>query len=80
MGGALSHCNSPNKYRRLDPKLEKKMVEAVKQRSASRQNSFKSFNSIILRFPQFREGLRTIKSVFEQYGKLIFLGGCFFID
>ncbi|RWR87207.1 EF-hand domain-containing protein [Cinnamomum micranthum f. kanehirae] len=67
MGGMISQCNSANNYRRLDPELEKKMVEAIKQRASSRRNSFKSINSIILRFPQYKEGLRTIKSVFEQY-------------
>eukprot|EP00268_Persea_americana_P036819 TRINITY_DN36342_c0_g2_i10.p1 TRINITY_DN36342_c0_g2~~TRINITY_DN36342_c0_g2_i10.p1 ORF type:complete len:240 (+),score=38.72 TRINITY_DN36342_c0_g2_i10:1597-2316(+) len=67
MGGMISQCNSANKYRRLDPELEKKMVEAIKLRASSRRNSFKSINSIILRFPQYKEGLKTIKSVFEQY-------------
>ncbi|XXG78781.1 hypothetical protein AAC387_Pa08g2649 [Persea americana] len=67
MGGMISQCNSANNYRRLDPELEKKMVEAIKLRASSRRNSFKSINSIILRFPQYKEGLKTIKSVFEQY-------------
>ncbi|XP_077228825.1 calcium-binding EF-hand family protein [Tasmannia lanceolata] len=67
MGGILSSCNSPNKYRRLDPKLDRRFVEAIKQRAASGQHTFKSINSIIMKFPQFREGLRNIKSVFEQY-------------
>ncbi|KAL6002755.1 hypothetical protein ACLOJK_022975 [Asimina triloba] len=67
MGGLLYQCNSSNKYRRLDPKLERKMSEAIKQKAATGSNTFRSINSIILRFPKFKEGLRNIRSVFEEY-------------
>ncbi|KAJ4969579.1 hypothetical protein NE237_016280 [Protea cynaroides] len=59
-------CISSNKYWRLDAKLEKKTVEAIKHRGASGKNTFRSINSIIMRFPQFREELKNIKSMFEQ--------------
>ncbi|OAY28255.1 probable calcium-binding protein CML22 isoform X1 [Manihot esculenta] len=61
----FSHCGSQNKYKRLDAKLEKKMIEV--KRSSSGHSNFKSINSIILRFPRFKEGLKNIKGVFEQY-------------
>lgn len=67
VGGMLCCCSSPNKYSRLDAKLEKKMVE-VKRGYLGRSN-FKSIDSIIMRFPQFREELKKIRDVFEQYGK-----------
>ncbi|KAH0994189.1 hypothetical protein GBA52_005672 [Prunus armeniaca] len=61
--------DSTNKYSRLDAKLEKKMVE-VKRGSLGRSN-FKSIDSIIMRFPQFREELKKIRDVFEQYAEEI---------
>ncbi|XP_038702220.1 probable calcium-binding protein CML22 isoform X2 [Tripterygium wilfordii] len=64
MGGMFCHCGSANKYRRLDAKLERKIIEL--KTSSSGHNKFKSINGIILRFPQFREGLKNIKDVFEQ--------------
>ncbi|XP_043722391.1 probable calcium-binding protein CML22 [Telopea speciosissima] len=63
----LCHFHSPNKYKRLDAKLEKKVVEAIKHKGASGKNTFRSINSIVMRFPQFKEELRNIKSVFQQY-------------
>ncbi|XP_042483212.1 probable calcium-binding protein CML22 isoform X2 [Macadamia integrifolia] len=54
-------------YKRLDANLEKKMVEAIKQRGTSGKNNFRSMNSIVMRFPQFKEELKNIKSVFQQY-------------
>ncbi|XVE84757.1 hypothetical protein DITRI_Ditri17bG0038300 [Diplodiscus trichospermus] len=65
MGGMLCHCGSPSKYKKMDSKLERKMIEM--KRSTSGQSNFKSIDSIILKFPQFRDGLRNLKSVFEQY-------------
>ncbi|XVF65148.1 hypothetical protein PTKIN_Ptkin09bG0223300 [Pterospermum kingtungense] len=65
IGGMLCSCGSSNKYKKLDSKLEKKMIEM--KRSASGQSNFKSIDSIILRFPQFRDGLRNLRGVFEQY-------------
>ncbi|KAF6163092.1 hypothetical protein GIB67_013791 [Kingdonia uniflora] len=67
VGGMFSHHHSSDKYRRLDPKLDRKMVEAIKKKASLGKNRFRSINSIIMRFPQFKEGLRNIRSVFEQY-------------
>ena len=63
----LCHCGSPNKYKRLDTKLERKLVEVKK--GSQGVGNFKSMNSIIMKFPQFKEELKRIRSVFEQYGK-----------
>lgn len=65
LGNLLCHCNSPNKYKKLDAKLERRIVEF--RRSGSGHSNFRSINSIIMRFPQFKEGLKNIKGVFEQY-------------
>lgn len=65
VGGMLCCRGSPNKYSRLDAKLEKKIVEV--KRGSSGQSNFKSIDSIILRFPQFREELKNIRNVFDQY-------------
>lgn len=70
VGSIFFCCSSSNKYNRLDAKLGRKMVE-VKRNSAGHDN-FKSLNGIILRFPQFKEGLQNIRGVFEQYGELYF--------
>lgn len=67
VGGILCCGTSPNKYERLDTKLEKKMMEV--KRSSLGPNNFRSIDGIILRFPQFREGLKEIRGVFEQYGE-----------
>jgi hypothetical protein len=67
VGSVLCRGSSPNKYKRLDAKLEKKMVEA--KRGSPGYHNFKSINSIIMKFPQFRDGLKNIGVVFEQYGK-----------
>ncbi|KVH90970.1 Calcium-binding EF-hand [Cynara cardunculus var. scolymus] len=66
VGGILCCCNSPNRYERLDSKLERKMME-VKNSSSQGSTSFRSINSIILRFPRFKEGLKEIRGVFELY-------------
>ncbi|KAH6778151.1 Calcium-binding EF-hand family protein [Perilla frutescens var. hirtella] len=55
----------PNYYKRLDDTLEKKMMEI--KRNPSRNINFKSIDSIIMKFPQFREGLKEIREIFEQY-------------
>lgn len=70
-GEMFCNCGSQNNYSRLDAKLEKKMIEVKK--SSAGHSSFKTMDSIILRFPQFKEGLKNIKGVFEQYGGSIVL-------
>lgn len=59
--------SSQNKYERLDSKLERKMIEI--KRSASGRHKFRSVNSIIMKFPKFREGLKEIRWVFQQFGE-----------
>jgi calcium-binding protein CML len=66
VGGMLCCGTATNKYERLDTKLEKKIME-FKKSSSGLNNHFRSINSIILRFPQFKEGLKEIQGVFEHY-------------
>ncbi|GLT68620.1 hypothetical protein SLA2020_408310 [Shorea laevis] len=65
VGCMLCGCGSLEKYKRLDEKLERKMIEV--RRTASGHANFKSINSIIMRFPQFKEGLKNLRGAFEQY-------------
>ncbi|PON63730.1 Parvalbumin [Parasponia andersonii] len=65
VGGMFCHCGSPNKYKRLDTKLERKLVEV--KRGSQGVGNFKSINSIIMKFPQYKEELKKIRTVFEQY-------------
>ncbi|XP_017218835.1 probable calcium-binding protein CML22 [Daucus carota subsp. sativus] len=64
VGDVLCCGSTRNKYKKLDTKLEMKIME-VKRNSPAR-NNFRSVNSIILKFPMFREGLKEVKGVFEQ--------------
>ncbi|CAN0875483.1 Probable calcium-binding protein CML22 [Linum grandiflorum] len=75
IGRMLCHLSSANKYKRLDAKLEKKIIE-IKRASSSNTTTtttspgpktFKSINTIIMRFPQFKEQLKDINGVFEQF-------------
>ncbi|XP_048333589.2 probable calcium-binding protein CML22 isoform X2 [Ziziphus jujuba] len=65
VGGMCCHCGRPNKYMWLDAKLEGKLIEV--KRSSGGHSNFKSINSIIMRFPQFKEELKNIRGVFDQY-------------
>lgn len=62
---------SNKKYAELDAKLERKMVES--RRSYPGHRSLKSLDSIIMKFPKLREGLRNIRSVFESYGNVFLI-------
>ncbi|XP_030462982.1 probable calcium-binding protein CML22 [Syzygium oleosum] len=66
VGNILCHRTSKIRYKRLDTKLEKKVLE-VKNTPSSRHNKFQTINSIIMKFPQFKEGLKNIKAIFQQY-------------
>ncbi|KAJ0254703.1 calcium-binding protein CML22 [Hirschfeldia incana] len=55
------------KYAELDAKLERKMVESRRYYPGHR--TLKSIDSVIMKFPKLREGLRNIRSVFESYDK-----------
>ncbi|GFY93038.1 calcium-binding EF-hand family protein [Actinidia rufa] len=39
------------------------------KRSASRESNFRSVNGIITRFPQIKEGLKDIRTIFESYAE-----------
>ncbi|XP_073012868.1 probable calcium-binding protein CML22 [Typha latifolia] len=67
MSSAIPNFSSSVKCGRQYVNLEKKVVEAIKERRKSRQKTFRSLNSIIMRFPQFKEQLKSIKDVFERY-------------
>ncbi|XP_010023705.2 probable calcium-binding protein CML22 [Eucalyptus grandis] len=66
VGNILCHRPSQIRYKRLDTKLEKKVLE-VKNTSSSRHNEFQRIDSIIMKFPQFKEGLKNIEAVYHQY-------------
>lgn len=70
MGAMICCMTTANKYKKLDGKLERKIVEI--NRSSAGQRNFKSIDSVVLRFPQIREGLKTLKVIFEEYGKFHF--------
>ncbi|CAA3019547.1 probable calcium-binding CML22 isoform X1 [Olea europaea subsp. europaea] len=64
--GVLFCCHSlPNIYKRLDTELERKMMEI--KRNSLGNNRFRSIDSIILKFPQIRDGLKEIRGVFEKF-------------
>jgi hypothetical protein len=67
MGGVMSG-DSP-RHSSPASKLEKKMVEAMKQR-ALKGTSMKSFNSVIMKFPKIDENLRNCRTIFQQFGEL----------
>lgn len=69
MGGVASKYVATIKYRRVEKDLDNKFAEALKERVKSRRKTFKSVNSITMGLPRFKEGLRNIKDVFDQYGK-----------
>ncbi|KAF7837106.1 putative calcium-binding protein CML22 isoform X1 [Senna tora] len=70
MGSMLCCSNKANRYRRLDRKLERKIAEMKKSSSSSSstgQRNFKSIDSVVMRFPHFKDGLKTLRGMFEQY-------------
>ncbi|KAI3440816.1 uncharacterized protein J3R85_003047, partial [Psidium guajava] len=66
VGNVLCHRTTQIRYKRLDTKLEEKVLE-VKNKLSSRRNKFQTINSIIMKFPLFKEGLKNIKAVFQQF-------------
>jgi hypothetical protein len=60
----------PIKQRRVEKDLDDKVADALRERTRSRQRTFRSVNSITMRLPRFKEGLRDIKDIFDQYGNL----------
>ncbi|KQK07550.1 probable calcium-binding protein CML21 isoform X2 [Brachypodium distachyon] len=67
MGGAASRLATPIKQRRVEKDLDNKVVEALRERARARKKTFKSVNSITMRLPRFKDGLRDIRDVFDHY-------------
>uniref|UniRef100_A0A0E0KYG0 EF-hand domain-containing protein n=1 Tax=Oryza punctata TaxID=4537 RepID=A0A0E0KYG0_ORYPU len=67
MGCVESKLVAPIKYRRVEKDLDKKVAEALKERTKSKKKTFRSVNSITMGLPRFKEGLRNIRDVFDQY-------------
>ncbi|EES11768.1 hypothetical protein BDA96_06G011600 [Sorghum bicolor] len=67
MGMVTSICMEPIKRRRVEKDLDDKVADALQERTRSRQRTFRSVNSITMRLPRFKEGLRDIKEIFDQY-------------
>lgn len=51
----------------LEEKLEKKIAEM--RRNKFGQSKLKSIDGIVMLFPKFKERLKTLRGMFEQYGK-----------
>jgi len=51
----------------LDDKVERKIVEMRRYKFG--QSKLKSVDSIVMMFPMFKERLKTLRGMFEQYGK-----------
>jgi calcium-binding protein CML len=75
MGGAASRFAAPMKQRRVERDLDNKVVAALRERARTRKKTFKSVNSITMRLPRFKDGLRDIRDVFDHYGKNAFSMG-----
>ena len=54
-------------------KLEKKMINAMKQRGATRKSSLKSFNSIIMKFATIDKTFEDVRDTFRKFGNDLFL-------
>uniref|UniRef100_A0A0D9X6M9 EF-hand domain-containing protein n=1 Tax=Leersia perrieri TaxID=77586 RepID=A0A0D9X6M9_9ORYZ len=67
MGCVESKLVAPIKYRRVEKDLDKKVAEALKERAKSKKKTFRSVNSITMGLPRFKDGLRNIRDVFNQY-------------
>ena len=52
-------------------KLEKKMVNAMKERRASGKSSLKSFNSIIMKFATIDKTFEDVRESFRKFGTYI---------
>lgn len=68
MGAIICCCMSePSEKKSLEGKLEKKIAEMRSNKSGQRR--LKSIDSIVMLFPMFKERLKTLRGMFEQYGK-----------
>eukprot|EP00249_Psilotum_nudum_P013749 c24487_g1_i2 orf=496-1161(-) len=60
--GKRRKCAEPSK-------IEKRMVQAMVQKSAAGKSSLKSFNSIIMKFPKIDETFENVRGMFEKFDK-----------
>ncbi|XP_051118371.1 probable calcium-binding protein CML22 [Andrographis paniculata] len=61
-------CLHPTKYKTLDAMLERKMMEMKRASVRVPEHlNFKTIDSVLIKFPQFREGFQEIRNVFQQY-------------
>ncbi|MED6138938.1 hypothetical protein PIB30_079211 [Stylosanthes scabra] len=64
--GAICCCGRyPSEGNSLDRKLESKLVEMKKNKFG--KSKLKSIDSVVMLFPMFREKLKTLRGMFEQY-------------
>lgn len=56
-----------NEEKSLERNLEKKISEI--RRNKFGQSKLKSIDTIVMLFPMFKERLKTLRAMFQQYGK-----------
>jgi len=67
MGAVICCISEQGEKKNLERKLEKKIAEI--RRNKFGQTKLKSIDSIVMLFPMFKERLKTLRGMFEQYGK-----------
>ncbi|BAT84557.1 hypothetical protein LR48_Vigan03g152300 [Vigna angularis] len=65
MGVIMSCIGKSSKNTCLDDKIERKIVEMRRYKFG--QSKLKSVDSIVMMFPMFKERLKTLRGMFEQY-------------
>ncbi|RDX62667.1 putative calcium-binding protein CML22, partial [Mucuna pruriens] len=65
MGAAMCCIGKSSKTMCLDEKLERKIAEMKRYKFA--ESRLKSIDSIVMLFPMFKERLKTLRGMFEQY-------------
>ncbi|XP_014523095.1 probable calcium-binding protein CML22 [Vigna radiata var. radiata] len=65
MGVIMSCIGKSSKNMSLDDKIERKIVEMRRYKFG--QSKLKSVDSIVMMFPMFKERLKTLRGMFEQY-------------
>lgn len=65
MGAVICCISEQSEKKSLERKLEKKIAEI--RRNKFGQTKLKSIDSIVMLFPMFKERLKTLRGMFEQY-------------
>ncbi|XP_073222291.1 probable calcium-binding protein CML22 isoform X3 [Cicer arietinum] len=65
MGAIICCISKSSEKKSLERKLEKKIAEI--RRNKFGQSKLKSIDSIVMLFPMFKERLKTLRGMFEQY-------------